>query len=269
MFGLSSSSFDMFLQREEDTQTNKQTDMVLIKNTVKHLHTSNMKGRCEVDEPLCVAINVGLLYENNNVILNEKDFDEAVKGVQEIKSDEQRQRAHSANEAFTEHLGVLFYKITGKDELLDAYELQRVMAMVFAKDLNLSEHNEFSLETCRCLIASIDGNRRGTLNYDQFKKLWFEIMKWKKLFETCDENNDKKIDYNELKKAVKKLGFSVKEETIRVLKSRYANREGVLNLDDFCGICSKLTTLKNNFEELERSKKSMTYDRFLMECLYS
>eukprot|EP00111_Clytia_hemisphaerica_P006759 TCONS_00019543-protein len=239
-------------------------------NRTARKHISNTMERREVDEPLCVAINVALLYEDNNfILLNEKDFDEAVKGVQEIKCDEPRKRAYSANEAFTEHLGVLFYKITGKDELLDAYELQRVMDMVFAKDLKLSEHNEFSLETCRCLIASIDRNRRGTLNYHQFKKLWFEIMKWKKLFEVCDENNDKKIDYNELKKAVSRLGFSVKEETIRILKSRYTNREGVLDLDDFCGICSKLTTLRNNFEEMELSEKCMTYDRFLMECLYS
>lgn len=189
------------------------------------------------------------------------------------KNDNSNQRKRSLGQQekdeFTEKFAILFYKVTGKDEMLDAYELQAVMERMHAKELQNFNNNTFSLETCRCMVASIDKNRRGTLNFDQFKRLWNRLMTWKDLFDECDLNKSQEIDEHELGIAVNKLGFKLKDETLHLIVCRYANRSGTLNLDDFCGICSKLKTLQESFNEMCTSNKELTYDRFLMDSLYS
>ena len=149
---------------------------------------------------------------------------------------------------------------------MDAYELQTVMQVIFSKDVD--KDTMFSLETCRCMIAAIDRFNKGKLGFDQFKKLWFTTMKWKQLFEVCDTNKDRKINKSELTVALHKLGFKLNNETVIGITNRYMNRIGTLNLDDFCGICSKLEALKASYDDVKDDKK-LTYDKYFMESLFS
>ena len=228
----------------------------------------------QVQEIPCVEVFVPLLYDDESGIETENQRNSKFLDRQKItttssNNDNRTENQQTQADVFAEKFAILFYRVTGKDELLDAYELQMVMERMHASEIQNFNNKTFSLETCRCMVASIDKNRHGNLNFDQFKRLWFQLMSWKDLFEECDQNKDKKIDENELRIAVRKLGFTLQDGTLLLLISRYANRSGTLNLDDFCGICSKLNTLKQDFDDMCTSNKELTYDRFLMGCLYS
>lgn len=232
-----------------------------------------MKQPQLVYEEPCVKKSIALLNDEDDERYKEYISTNLQKDDNSYKSknnhEEKRSLEQQQKDEFTDKFAILFYRITGKDEVLDAYELQTVMERMHANELQNFNNNTFSLETCRCMVASIDKNRRGTLNFDQFKRLWHMIMSWKDLFDECDLNKDQKIDENELRVAVDKLGFKLRDETLNVLGCRYANRSGTLNLDDFCGVCSKLQTLQKSFNEMCASNKELTYDRYLMDSLYS
>jgi len=217
------------------------------------------------EEP-CVAIEICLNSDGDKT--DTKRFTEFLKKdvVTNEGNQDQRPKTDEKESVFANKFGFFFFKVTGKDELMDAYELQKVMQMSFKRDFN--DNTKFSLETCRCLIATIDHGYQGSLAYEQFKQLWFTVMKWKHLFEVCDANKDRKIDKSELTVALQKLGFELESKTVDVVMNRYMNRIGTLNLDDFCGICSKLVALKVSYDRLKDAKQ-LTYENYFMESLYS
>ena len=236
------------------------------------------RNRKLVYEEPCTAIEACMLYDGDQT--DEERFTKLLKknevaitnlNLKPINQQSQDQAPEKEPETnkeslFAENLGCFFFKVTGEDELMDAYELQTVMQTIFNE--HLDDGTMFSLETCRCMIAAIDRGEEGTLGFDQFKKLWFTTMDWKQLFEVCDTSKDRTIDKSELTVALHKLGFELNNETVNVITNRYMNRIGTLNFDDFCGICSKLDALKASYDDVKNDKK-LTYDKYFMESLFS
>lgn len=168
---------------------------------------------------------------------------------------------------FEDNLGSFFFEVTGEDELMNAYELQSVMTMIFEDDFTVEE---FSLETCRSLISCVDKNRMGNLTYNQFKTLWHSIIEWKHIFELCDENKDRHIDRRELGIAVReKLNIEILDKTLDLLVIRYKNRDGIVNIDDFFTICAKLKATTASYERIHNSNEIVPFGKYLTECIYS
>lgn len=90
-------------------------------------------------------------------------------------------------------------------------------------------------------------------------------MRWKTIFEDSDSNENRKIDFNELKGAFDKLDVELEDNTIVVLMNRFSNKEQLINLDDFIQICCKITSAKENFENLE---PNVSLGKFLFDILY-
>lgn len=205
------------------------------------------------------------LVENSLVDIDcvEINFEEAAGGNLLSTTACDCSRCEKRNSAFIDNFGYFFYTIAGEDEVLNAFELQIVMGMIFKQDF--PHYEDFSLEACRSMLASLDDNYDGNLNYTQFKELWFKIMRWKTIFEDSDSNENRKIDFNELKGAFDKLDVELEENTIVVLMNRFSNKEQLINLDDFIQICCKITSAKKNFENLE---PNVSLGKFLFDILY-
>lgn len=54
---------------------------------------------------------------------------------------------------YADNFGNFFFQVSGADELVNAFELKKVMKMIFPKE------KHFSLETCRSMVSSVDQNR--------------------------------------------------------------------------------------------------------------
>ncbi|XP_012556888.1 sorcin [Hydra vulgaris] len=162
---------------------------------------------------------------------------------------------------FIEKLGILFYKTAGSDELIDTFELQNILTIMFKEKIA----ENFSLETTRSILALADSNQDGLLNYYEFKRLWFNIMEWKKCFEESDINQDKMIDKEELKKVFDELKIPVKNSTLNAIYFRYSNKQNLISLDDFIQILCKLTSVSRWTHEF---KENITLDAFMKALLY-
>ena len=159
-----------------------------------------------------------------------------------------------------------FYKISGADERLDAFELQRVMSMIFRS--LFPKNSDFSLEACRAMISSMDHHRLGKLNFTQFKELWQNLMKWKHAFEVSDANQDQRIDYFELCVGLKKLGVRLQESTIRMLMNRFQNHSKLIELDDFLQICCKTISARKSYETVVKGGNAQL-DTFMLHIIYN
>ncbi|XP_047135345.1 calpain small subunit 1 [Hydra vulgaris] len=161
---------------------------------------------------------------------------------------------------FADNFGSFFYKFAGPDEAIDSFKLQNLLSIIFKQ-----KGIQFNLETSRCILASADSNRDGKLSYYEFKRLWFNLMKWKKCFKEFDLNKDKMINKSELKLCFESLGFIVENGTIDLIVARYADKQDQIRLDDFIQILCKLTSVNRWIKHFNRKGN---LDAFMKEVLY-
>lgn len=202
-------------------------------------------------------INVKVKQKSNTqmpVVVN-KEEKESPKEKKEEKEDI----------GFDDNFAFLYYKLAGKDEQLDAFELQSIMAMVFRT--TFPKNSDFSLETCRSMVSSMDTYKIAKLNYVQFKNLWTKIVKWVYTFEQSQRDSDRKIDFSELCIALSKLNVKLNKDTIRTLVNRFHNKSGLIELDDFIQICCKAESVKSSYERVRKGDAS--FEVFFTEIMRS
>ncbi|MED6239527.1 Calpain-3, partial [Ataeniobius toweri] len=128
----------------------------------------------------------------------------------------------------------IYKQIAGEDMEICANELKKIMMNV------LSKHNEiktegFSLETCRSMIALMDTDGSGKLNFQEFKHLWKKIKAWQLIFKRYDEDKSCSISSFEMRNAVSDAGFHLNKQLYDIIAMRYADEH--LNIDFDSYIC--------------------------------
>ena len=171
----------------------------------------------------------------------------------------------TVEEEFTEWFAPFFFKASGSDEKVDAYDLQQVMADVFQEHFSKAE--EFSLEACRSMVSMMDFDRSGNLSYGQFKKLWPKIMQWKECFTRFDGDVSVTIDRQELNSAMQALNFDLNDQSLDMLIARYVNKSKSINLDCFFQICTRVTALAEDYHLFKEEHISL--NELLLTSLYN
>lgn len=123
----------------------------------------------------------------------------------------------------------------------------------------------FSRDVCRSMIAMLDQDRSGMLNYSEFEKLWTSIRTWKVfshsicqlsvihshfqlivpqgLFKKYDKNNSGTLSGFELRQALESAGYNLNNHILNILMHRYGNKEREIDFDDFMMCAVKLKTM--------------------------
>ena len=118
----------------------------------------------------------------------------------------------------------------------------------------------FSLDACRSMIAMLDEDKNGTLNYDEFQNLLRTIAVWKvsckyvtllehldcislvfqKMFFKFDRDRSGTLEKNEVAQAIGSLGYDLSPRAVTVLFNRFAKKRKYMNLDDFAACLSRV-----------------------------
>ena len=110
-----------------------------------------------------------------------------------------------------------------------------------------------------------DGN--GTIDLQEFQKLWVYINQWKGVFDTYDRDRSGNIDGAELQQAYTQMGFRVSPnfcQLVVVTFDRLAKRS--LKLDDFIQSCVMLRSLSSAFRARDTNQDgtiSVSYEDFM------
>lgn len=172
--------------------------------------------------------------------------------------------APEENTALDSKLKPFFEKVAGADAEIDAFELCEVLTMVLKKDY--PDMKQCSLEACRSMVAMVDRDRSGRLNFEEFRELWTTVLQWKNAFKQADDGSGD-MTCNELRSALAKLGFKLSTPALSSICLRYANKRGNVSLDDFIQICCRV---KSTFESyLSYQGKSFSLDDYIQSAIYT
>uniref|UniRef100_A0A1I8GE46 Calpain-3 n=1 Tax=Macrostomum lignano TaxID=282301 RepID=A0A1I8GE46_9PLAT len=162
-----------------------------------------------------------------------------------------------------------FAKVAGADLEVDAYELRDILNIAFMKEFKF---DGFCLETCRSMVAMMDADQSGKLGFQEFKTLWSSLRLWKTAFKKFDEDKSGNFNSYELRQALKTVGYRVSNKIFNCLVMRYANRQGVIEFDDFIVCCVRLKTVFETFSAQEKTADGVSAlfskDKFLSAAAY-
>ncbi|KAJ3678775.1 hypothetical protein LUZ61_021316 [Rhynchospora tenuis] len=145
---------------------------------------------------------------------------------------------------------------------IDERELQSALSSVY---------QGFSIRTVRLLLFLFK-NPRGPsdrIGPAEFAVLWNCLGQWRMVFDRFDKDRSGKIDSEELKEALRSLGYAVPPSVLQVIMSNYTDsisRRGALNFDNFveCGMIVKGITDKFKEKDARYSgSATFTYESFL------
>uniref|UniRef100_A0A8C3PYU0 Calpain-3 n=1 Tax=Chrysolophus pictus TaxID=9089 RepID=A0A8C3PYU0_CHRPC len=126
----------------------------------------------------------------------------------------------------------IFRQIAGDDMEINAEELRNVLNNVVKKHKDLKTEG-FELESCRSMIALMDTDGSGKINFDEFRHLWDKIKSWQKIFKHYDADHSGTINSYEMRNAVKDAGFRLNNQLYDIITMRYADKNMNIDFDSF------------------------------------
>lgn len=103
----------------------------------------------------------------------------------------------------------------------------------------------------------------------EFAALWACLGQWRSIFDRYDRDRSGKIDSEELREALRSLGYAVPSSVIQVLLSNYTDGKsgrGALDFDNFVECSMIVKGLTEKFKEKDTrytGSATFTYDTFM------
>ncbi|VDD83095.1 unnamed protein product [Mesocestoides corti] len=190
-------------------------------------------------------------------------------------------------------LKAAFEAIAGDSGDIEAEDLRNILNRVFENKVG-QNFEGFSLETARSMVALMDVSfsqlhqrqqirntcRRisavdtsGTLGFEEFKTLWYELRLWLTIFKEADTSSNGKLKTCDLRTVLSDVGIKISNEIFKAIVCRYAYH-GAIVFDDFILLLVRLITVFEKFKEnldYGQHKASFNVDdvRFLSGVLLS
>nr|BAJ98236.1 predicted protein [Hordeum vulgare subsp. vulgare] len=130
-------------------------------------------------------------------------------------------------------------------------------------------YHRFSIRTVRLLIFLFsDASPRFRMGPAEFATLWNCLGQWRVVFDRYDRDRSGKIESNELREALRGLGYAVPPSVIDLLIANYNNgvsNRGALDFDNFveCGMVVKGLTEKFKENDTRHTgSAALSYDGF-------
>lgn len=134
----------------------------------------------------------------------------------------------------------LFLKYCGEDKVIDARELQCILNEAYQKELG--ESQLFELESCRSMLAMMDENQSGVLEWPEVRVMWKEINVWRDTFLQFDKDKNSTVDVQELRSIFHSIGYTLSKTTLKSIVRRYGGKEGKLSYNDFVMVVTKVAS---------------------------
>ncbi|XP_073995016.1 calpain-A-like isoform X3 [Rhodnius prolixus] len=192
-----------------------------------------------------------------------------------------------------EKLRKLFKEYAGTDEKMDCFELKVVLDCIMRNDKTELENKSsntafiwalfrcktafeinggFSKEACRSMIALVDADRSGKLDFEEFKYLYNIIKAWKTVFESYDSLNTGYLNPFDLRPALNSAGYELSNRVIIALGHRYAGRDGRIAIDDFMLCAVRLESMMEIFKDKDPNNTKVatfTVEEWMEKAIYS
>ncbi|XP_068106699.1 calpain-12 [Hyperolius riggenbachi] len=161
-----------------------------------------------------------------------------------------------------------FLQHANQDCRINDVQLHRLLASLLSEFVPLLPN--FPLETCRCFLASQDISAVGSLDWEQFHRLWKKIIAGTQIF--CNVHKDNRIYINQLVPALKAAGLPVDDFLVWLAQLRYSDSDGYLSYHHFICCLLKFQSLTEKFLAADPACSgvvSLNYRQWLQLAVYS
>jgi len=141
---------------------------------------------------------------------------------------------------------------------IDAKELGQALAN--------GDMSQFSQEACQMMINMFDTNLTGTIDVNEFGKLFQYINQWKAMFEGYDRDRSGQIDQGEFTQALQQMGYRFSPQFVQNLLAKFNPRERKLTLDNFIIVSVQVKRLTDSFRTRDtqmQGSATMQYEDFI------
>uniref|UniRef100_A0A8C3U171 Calpain-3 n=1 Tax=Catharus ustulatus TaxID=91951 RepID=A0A8C3U171_CATUS len=121
----------------------------------------------------------------------------------------------------------------------------------FVSDKDLRSEG-FELESCRSMIALMDTDGSGKINFDEFRHLWDKIKSWQKIFKRYDTDHSGTINSYEMRNAVNDAGFRLNNQLYDIITMRYADKNMNIDFDSFICCFVRLDAMFRAFHAFDK-----------------
>ncbi|XP_005183754.1 peflin [Musca domestica] len=108
----------------------------------------------------------------------------------------------------------------------------------------------FSETACKLMISMFDNDASGTIDINEFEKLFNYINQWLTVFKTYDRDSSGHIDEAELYQALTQMGFRFSQEFIQFLiKKNDPQNHKEVSVDQFIVLCVQIQRFTEAFRQ--------------------
>ncbi|XP_019391244.1 PREDICTED: calpain small subunit 2 [Crocodylus porosus] len=165
----------------------------------------------------------------------------------------------------------LFAQLAGDDMEVCATELMNILNKVVARHQDLKTEG-FSLDTCRSMVAVMDSDTTGKLDFEEFKYLWNNIKKWQCVYKQFDTDQSGTVRRVQMPDALKAAGFQLNEQLYQLIIHRYSDENGNMDFNNFISCLVRLDAMFRAFKSLDRDGNGqikMNIEEWLQMTMYS
>ncbi|XP_049613240.1 calpain-3b [Syngnathus scovelli] len=199
---------------------------------ILRVFSENRSTSEEADNTIGTDQTRPIVYVSDRAFANKEILHDGIPGEKKKPKKKLLQAEEETEEE--KEFRVIYKKIAGEDMQITANELQTIMKDVVSK-LHEKAMEGLSLETCRSMIALMDTDGTGKLNFQEFKHLWRKIKHWHVIFKSYDKQQTGSISSFEMRNAVTDAGLHLNKQLYDIIAMRYADKQ--LNVDFDSYIC--------------------------------
>merc|ERR1712107_681455 len=130
---------------------------------------------------------------------------------------------------------------------IDAKELGQALAN--------GDGSMFSEEACRTMIHMFDTNSTGTIDINEFGRLFAYIQQLKAMFENFDRDRTGTIDQGEFSQALQQMGYRFSPQFTQNVLAKLDPRDRKLTLDNFIVVSVQVKRLTDSFRTRDKEMK--------------
>ncbi|XP_059329939.1 calpain-3 isoform X1 [Ammospiza nelsoni] len=216
--------------------------------------SEEVENMIEAERPL-VSTVLPIIFVSDRANSNkELTADEnAGKDGEKTQADKKKRSSTKAHEESEEQKQFrnIFRQIAGDDMEINAEELRNVLNNVVKKHKDLRSEG-FELESCRSMIALMDTDGSGKINFDEFRHLWDKIKSWQKIFKRYDTDHSGTINSYEMRNAVNDAGFRLNNQLYDIITMRYADKNMNIDFDSFICCFVRLDAMFRAFHAFDK-----------------
>ncbi|XP_056139950.1 calpain-3 [Lampris incognitus] len=192
--------------------------------------------------------------------------------TQDISTITQASFLHPAALPSPQSIRRLFKKHCNKKGTCKPLELHSLLTEAIQGGVLAGSEKNLALEHCKSLVVLMDKQGRAQLDWQEFQNLWNKIREWTDIFLTFDRDRSRRLEYLEVKPALKAAGIAVDDFVMELIGLRYTEPDMTISYPGFLYLLMKLDSMIYKFQAYDVAGLgtiSLSYRQWLHMTMYN